>query len=180
MASEPYLGGVFLFAPNFAPRGYKVCDGSLLPISQFSALFALLGTIYGGNGTTTFALPDLRSRVPVGASSGSGPAGLTPVLQGEVLGTETISQVPAHTHGLVAATTIGDTAVPGGNFLATTGDGHGGSLPGFALASNSPATAALSGASIGSSGGGPVDVRNPALGMLYIIAIEGIFPSRNS
>ncbi len=179
MASEPFLGTIFLFAPTFAPRGYKVCDGSLLPISQFTALFSLLGTTYGGDGRTTFALPDLRSRVPIGASLGSGPAGLTPVIQGAIQGTENISQVPAHTHGLVAATTVGDTATPSGNLLATTGDGQGGSLPGFALASNAPPTAALNGVSISSSGGGPVDVRNPALGLLYIIAIEGIFPSRN-
>src|SRR5947209_8737122 len=99
MASEPYLGGVFIFAGNFAPSGYMLCAGQLLPISQNSALFAILGTTFGGDGVQTFALPDLRGRTAVGA--GQGP-GLPNVSLGQVGGSQNVSllltNMPSHTH----------------------------------------------------------------------------------
>src|SRR5690606_5156315 len=97
--SEPFLGEIRMVGFNFAPRGWAFCQGQLLSIAQNSALFSLLGTMYGGNGTTTFALPDLRGRSPVGM--GNGP-GLTPITQGELAGTENVTllstQMPMHTH----------------------------------------------------------------------------------
>src|SRR5260221_7436069 len=99
MAQDPILATIFMFAGNFAPRGYMFCQGQLLAISQNAALFSLLGTTYGGNGTTTFGLPDLRGRLPVGM--GAGP-GLPPVEQGEMAGSPTVTltqnSMPAHTH----------------------------------------------------------------------------------
>jgi microcystin-dependent protein len=138
--SEPYLGAAGLFAFGFAPRGYALADGRLLPIAENTALFSLLGTTYGGNGQTTFALPDLRGRTAL--SEGNGP-GLTPRTLGESLGVEAqsllIGQLPSHDHTLPGA-------------AATTGD-TGGNLP--------------------------VNAMQPSLTLNYIIALEGIFPSRN-
>ncbi|MDB6071450.1 MAG: Tail Collar domain protein, partial [Verrucomicrobiales bacterium] len=99
--SSPLLAEIKMFGGNFAPRGYAFCDGSILSIAQNTALFSLLGTTYGGNGQTTFALPDLRGRVPVHAGASTGP-GLSPVVLGESAGTESITllvnNMPAHTH----------------------------------------------------------------------------------
>ncbi len=179
MASEPLIGSIFLFAGNFAPRGYASCNGALLSISQNAALFSILGTTFGGNGTTTFGLPDLQGRSPIGAGSG---AGLSPVQLGEKAGSQTVTltsaNVPAHNHPLLAAAGTGTVATPTGNALAATGDGQGGSLPSFATTAPNQAMAA---ASIGANAGGgtPVGIRNPYLGVTYIIATEGIYPSRN-
>src|ERR1700689_3127872 len=102
MAETPLLGAIFIFAGNFAPTGYQLCQGQLLPISQYAALFSILGTTYGGNGTSTFQLPDLRGRVPVGQGSGSG---LTPIVLGETAGTQNVTiltnNLPAHNHPLM-------------------------------------------------------------------------------
>ena len=107
---------------NFAPRGYASCQGQLLSISQNTALFALLGTTFGGNGQTTFALPDLRGRVPMGEGQGPGLTGRT---LGEVGGTETVTlitnEIPAHLHTLNGVTEAGNTSVPTGAYLANTG-----------------------------------------------------------
>ena len=111
MASEPLIGSIFLFAGNFAPRGYASCNGALLSISQNAALFSILGTTFGGNGTTTFGLPDLQGRSPIGAGSG---AGLSPVQLGEKAGSQTVTltsaNVPAHNHPLLAAAGTGTVA----------------------------------------------------------------------
>ena len=97
--SEPFIGEIRMVGFNFAPSGWQLCNGQLLPIAQYAALFSLLGTTYGGNGQTTFALPDLRSRVPVHQGQGNG---LTPYQMGEITGTENVTlitnQMPAHTH----------------------------------------------------------------------------------
>src|SRR5579872_6318106 len=107
MASQPYLGAIFLFAGNFAPRGYLLCQGQILSISQNAALFSILGTTYGGNGTTTFALPDLRGRAPIG--EGNGP-GLNPVSLGQASGSNSVSilsnNMPIHNH-LIGVSTAG-------------------------------------------------------------------------
>ena len=111
--SEPFLGEIKMFGGNFAPRGYALCNGQLLAIQQNTALFALLGTTYGGNGQTTFALPDLRGRVPM--SSGQGP-GLTSRTLGEMSGSENVTllsnQMPAHNHSVITNSGNGDVSSP--------------------------------------------------------------------
>jgi microcystin-dependent protein len=192
--SEPLLGTIALFGFNFAPRGWAFCQGQLLAISQNSALFSLLGTTYGGNGTTTFALPDLRGRVPMG--QGSGP-GLSPRVMGEVAGTESLSLVtanlPAHVHGVDLSSAVvnanvrnvpGNTRNPTGAFLAAEASGvtatysnDGGATgtlaPGAITISNVPTNTTPAGSNI------PIGIVQPYLVVNYCIALEGIFPSRN-
>ncbi|HZD04287.1 MAG TPA: tail fiber protein, partial [Longimicrobiales bacterium] len=119
--SEPFVGEIRMFAGNFAPRGWAFCDGQLLAVSQNDALFSLLGTIYGGDGRTTFGLPDCRGRIPLHA--GSGP-GLTPRALGSKGGagkvTLTVNQLPSHTHPLQGSTDNGLDPNPGGNLLASS------------------------------------------------------------
>jgi microcystin-dependent protein len=190
---ETFLGTILAFGFNFAPRGWQLCNGQLLSIAQNSALFSLLGTTYGGNGQTTFALPDLRGRSLVGM--GQGP-GLTPIVQGEVSGLENttllITNVPMHAHPLVAGQAIVTTVV---NALA---DGPIGNDPdngnnSFAASGNTPSiysesgtptkiggiTTTISGTTGIAGGSQPFPIRNPYLGINYSIALEGIFPSRN-
>jgi microcystin-dependent protein len=181
--SEPFLGEIRMVGFNFAPRGWAFCQGQLLPIAQNSALFSLLGTMYGGNGTTTFALPDLRGRSPVGM--GNGP-GLTPITQGELSGTENVSilstQMPAHTHAValqVAGTASNPVNTPSttNNVLGASGGGPGNAtIWSDALTDPVPMLASQSEIAGGSQ---PVAIRNPFLGTNFIIALEGIFPSRN-
>lgn len=167
---EPLLGMIVMFAGNFAPRGWAFCDGQLLPIAQYTALFSILGTTYGGDGRTTFALPDLRGRVPMHA--GNGP-GLTPRVLGQRLGTEhvtlTAANVPPHTHPLNATGSAPNDDVPEGRTLAAA-----------EIYTSSAPNAALNPLSVGpSSGGGqPVETVPPVQVVNHIIALEGIFPSR--
>ncbi len=169
--SEPFLGQIMLVPYNFAPRGWAFCSGQLLPIAQNTALFSLLGTTYGGNGTTTFALPDLQGRVPVG--SGTGP-GLSPVLPGQLGGSETVSlsanQMPSHSHAAAATQASATSTRPSGQLPAA----------GQAIYGSPSDGSTLSPSFIQATGGGqPVDVRQPYLGLSYIIALVGIFPSRD-
>jgi microcystin-dependent protein len=177
MASQPYLGGIFMFAGNFAPRGFQLCAGQILPISQNTALFSILGTTYGGNGTTTFALPDLRGRAAIGA--GNGP-GLTPVVLGEAAGSQSasilISNMPAHNHIVNASNAPGAQSTPQNNFIAVPVDSTGTAGPGFNTSANvtmAPTSLAMTGNNV------PISIQNPYLGINYIIAVQGIFPSRN-
>jgi microcystin-dependent protein len=171
--SDPFLGQVIMFGGNFAPRGWAFCEGQLLSIAQNSALFSILGTTYGGDGRTTFALPDLRGRVPMG--SGNGP-GLTPRKLGTKTGSETntltVGQMPAHSHA-VAAQVNNDSAAttdPANHFLA----------PAESYATAGTAGANLGGVTCGNTGGNqPVNNIQPVLVINYIIALVGIFPSRN-
>jgi microcystin-dependent protein len=204
--SEPYLGEIRMFGGNFAPRGWAFCQGQLLPIAQNTALFSLLGTTYGGNGQTNFALPDLRSRSPVGM--GTGP-GLSTIDQGQLGGVEsetlTQAQLPMHTHmaqstpfnasltgqiSVPAATTGTTQAAPG--TTTVLGPVAAGGRAGTLYATGAPDTtlapfnATLTGQltpnnpTIGVAGGSqPIGLRNPYIGINFIIAIEGIFPSRN-
>ena len=178
MASQPILGTIHLFAGNFAPVGYAFCDGRLLPISQNTALFSLIGTFYGGNGTSTFALPDLRGRSPVGA--GQGP-NLTLFNPGDTGGAEnatlSIGNLPSHSHvfSVPASTNPGNTATPGGGAIparSTAKDG---------IYTNTGANATLGSPSATSAvgSGGSFSVRSPYLAINYIIALQGIFPARN-
>jgi len=180
--SDFYLGEIRMVGFNFAPQGWATCDGQLLAIQQNTALFALLGTQYGGNGQTTFALPDLRGRRAVHV--GQGP-GLSPVVVGEVSGAETVtltqSQMPTHTHTLQASTTKGTTQVPAaGSLIAHAIDGGGkGALPEiFIPAASSTGSVPLGG--MGNAGGSqPFGILDPFLGITHCIALQGIFPSRN-
>jgi microcystin-dependent protein len=178
MASTPILGCVFIFAGNFAPRGYMLCQGQLLSISQNAALFSLLGTTYGGNGTTTFALPDLRGRAPIG--TGSGP-GLPPVNEGQIAGTTTasilISNLPPHSHALNASTNAAGLTVPTNNLLGSVQDSNQGQSTAYVAA---PGNTIMAPSAIGNTGNGtPLNIQNPYLGINYIIATTGMFPSRN-
>lgn len=171
--SDPFLGEIRIFAGNFAPRGWALCDGQLLAISQYDALFSLFGTIYGGDGRTTFGLPDLRGRLPV--HMGQGP-GLSSRPIGQKGGAEQVSlvanQVPAHRHALNASTNVATQTSPENNFLAQ-------STAMDAYVEDPPATA-LDAASVGGSGQGSLQHNNtqPFLCVYFIVALAGVYPSR--
>lgn len=172
--SEPFLGQIMIFGGNFPPKNWAFCDGSLLPIQQNSALFSLLGTMYGGDGRVTFGLPDLRGRVPVGM--GPGP-GLSNYKQGEKGGQEShslqISELPSHAHPV---------AVAAANENNTLQNRPGGNVLGAANIYDLPASAdaALGGVSAGAAGSNtPHENRQPFLAVNYIIALAGIFPQRS-
>jgi len=173
--SDPFLAEIVLFASNFAPRGWSYCSGQLLPISQNSALFSLLGTTYGGDGRTTFALPDLRGRYARGSEGGSAGPGLTAVRLGEKGGQQThtlsVGQMPNHNHPL-----LNNAVEAGGN--QTDPAGHN-------LAEDNQYSDATAGAktlpnTTGNQGGGQAfNILDPYLGLNFIIAIQGTFPSRS-
>ena len=171
---EPFVGQIILVGFNFPPRGYATCDGQLLSIAQNTALFSLLGTQYGGNGQTTFALPDLRGRTPI--HKGQGP-GLSNRSIGETSGTEattlTMSNLPAHTHSLNAVSEVGTVGAPVGAFLAATGSFDPEYRPSGTAVQMSPQSVGIVG------GNQPVDNMQPYLVLTYAIALQGIFPSRN-
>lgn len=168
--SDPFIAEIKLFAGNFAPRGWAFCNGQILSIAQNTALFSLLGTTYGGNGQTTFALPDLRSRVPV--HPGQGP-GLSNVVLGQAAGSETVTllqtQMPQHGHLVAASNGSAGASRPANNFVSAGGS----------YANASDGTTMNPGMVQGAGGGQPHENRQPYLGLNFIIALEGIFPSRN-
>ena len=168
--SEPFLGQIIMFAGNFAPRGWAFCSGQILPIAQNTALFSILGTTYGGNGQTTFALPDLRGRVPVHAGQGPGLSSFTlGQVGGAETGTLTVNNLPTHNH------------LASSNQGPATGSRPGGAVPsaGGAYAAASDGST-LNPAFIQNSGGSqPFDLHQPYTCVNFIIALEGIFPSRN-
>ena len=172
--SEPFLGQIMAVGFNFAPRGWAMCSGQILSIAQNTALFSLLGTMYGGNGQTTFALPDLRGRVPI--HLGQGP-GLTSRSQGEVGGEENhtllSSEMPMHKHSLDVSTSPSTSDLPAANAVL-----------GRSVRSNNfigvAPNASLAPAAIGFAGSGqPHNNMPPYLVVNYVICLEGIFPSRN-
>lgn len=192
---DPMMASIMLFAGNFAPRGWAFCDGQLLPISQNSALFSLLGTTYGGDGRTTFALPDLRGRAPIGPRTGPG---LSTRKLGQRSGVETttinVLNLPNHNHvatftqtsGAVSIGAVADTANsddPTNRSLATPDVGGNN----FIYSDDDPSTNLKPGAvqvtgtvQVGLTGGQqPFNNMQPFLGVNYIIAMQGIFPSRN-
>jgi microcystin-dependent protein len=171
--SDPLIGQIILFAGNFAPRGWAFCDGQLLPIAQNQALFSILGTMYGGDGRTTFALPDLRGRSPIGV--GLGP-GLQDRRQGEKGGQEqvalTTAQLPSHTHALTASTKAATSRFPREDRTLGKGSSK------VYTKGGTPKT--LDPSSVASAGGSqPHDNMPPYLAIRYIIALQGIFPSRS-
>jgi len=180
-ASEPFLGQVQIFGFGFCPRGWSTTDGQLLPIAQNTALFSLLGTTFGGDGRTTFGLPDLRGRDAVHV--GSGP-GLPNVSWGQRGGTHsysiTTNILPSHNHGLGAAILQGVPVV--GDSVALTGNGLGLSFA-KTYSTTAPDTAlhttSIAGTTDNTGGGQTLTVTEPFLGIFHCIAKVGIFPSRN-
>ncbi len=174
--SEPFLGEIRMFGGNFAPQGWSFCDGSLVAISQYDALFSLMGTTYGGDGVQTFGLPDLRGRVPVHMGNRAG----TNYQLGQLGGSENVtlvtSQLPAHTHQARGAS-LGDSPSPSGKYWSTD---PGGNVGAYNNTSPVPSPAAMSGASLSPAGGSqPHENMQPFLAITYIIAMEGIYPSQN-
>jgi microcystin-dependent protein len=183
MSTEPFVGEIKILGFNFAPRGYQTCSGQILSISTNTALFSLLGVNYGGDGQTTFALPDLQGRMPIGQGQGSG---LPNYVLGENGGTTSVSilttNMPPHVHTLnaasaklMASSANADEASAAGNFPAVassaTYSGNG-ATPGIY-------TGGVSGNTDVTGSGLPIDIMNPYLVINYSIATEGIFPSRN-
>ena len=171
--TDPFLGEIRLFPYTFAPRGWALCHGQVLSISQNTALFALIGTIYGGDGRTTFALPDLRGRVPV--SSGQGP-GLSAYEVGQVGGEESVdlteAEIPAHSHRVAVNAASSASKNPNNRFLGRVPD-----TTAYAAAATGKT---LNPGAISQSGGGqPHENRPPHLALNYCIALEGIFPARD-
>jgi len=182
---EPIIGQILFFAGNFAPRGWAFCQGQILAIAPNTALFSILGTTYGGNGQTTFALPDLRGRVPMG--SGQGP-GLTPRTIGEMAGTETVTlitnQIPQHFHPVSepAVTSLGTTDVPSATVIlsASPKTGSGPNATALKTYSTAASDVTLKPFNSGVAGGSqPHENIQPYLVLNYTIAIEGLYPSRN-
>jgi len=186
--SDPFVAEIRIFPFNFAPKGWAFCDGQLLPISQNTALFSLLGTTYGGNGTVNFALPNLQGRVAISCGQGTG---LTSRTQGEVGGEESVAltaaTMPAHAHVLTAGGTVkgknaaGDSQSPAGTVPAAESSGL------TATYSNAPPDASMkaggvvfggqaTAASVGS--GAAHENRQPYLTLNFCIAVSGVFPSR--
>lgn len=175
--SEPFLGEIRMFGGNFAPRGWALCNGQLLSIAQNSALFSLLGTTYGGDGVTTFALPNLQGRFPM--HWGTGP-GLTPRTIGEQAGTENVTlistQMPTHTHLASANSGDGNSTSPQGNVWATAVDANSQQVSAFGTTANT----VMNPQAIGTSGGNqPHNNMQPYLCVTFLIALQGIYPSRS-
>jgi microcystin-dependent protein len=164
--AQPYVGEIRMFAGNFAPAGWLFCQGQLLPISENETLFQLIGTTYGGDGQSTFALPDLRGRVPLHFGNG--------LVLGETGGAEAVTltqaQMPAHAHGFLATAGNASKTAAAGNVAATTPS----YTPYIAMPANSP----LNAQSVSAAGGSqPHDNFQPYLCLDFIISLFGIFPS---
>jgi microcystin-dependent protein len=165
--SDPFLGEIRIVSFTFAPTGWALCNGQLIPITQNTALFSLLGTQYGGNGTTNFALPNLQDRVPVHV--GTLPQGQS---GGEASHALTTAEMPGHTHGVAVASGTGTDVSPIGSYWA--------GIKNVNPYSTAAPSTTLGPTAIGSSGQGqPHDNMPPALVLNYIMAMAGIFPSRN-
>lgn len=175
--SDPFVAEIRIFAGNFAPRGWAFCDGQLMPISQNTALFSLLGTTYGGDGRSTFALPNLQGSVPVGGGQGNG---LSYYELGEVGGSATVtllpSEMPAHTHVANGSTNVGSQAKPNGGIWAAPGAARG-----LAVYSATPGSSpTMNPAAFAPSGSGlPHNNMPPFLALNFIIALQGIYPPRS-
>ena len=178
--SEPFLGQITVFPYSFPPNGWADCAGQLLPIQQYTALFSLIGTQYGGNGTTNFALPNLQGTVPVG--QGTQPAASTYVM-GETGGAETVTittnTMPNHGHGLNATTVPGTVNSPNGQVLATAQKGSPISGAKGEIYNTAAPDTALTPGSIAFAGGTqPHNTIQPFLVLRYCIALQGVFPPR--
>lgn len=178
--SDFFIGQVMMTGFNFAPKFWAQCNGQLLPIAQNQALFSLLGTQFGGNGTTNFALPDLRGRSPVGYASSVDPAWQPPAVQiGQAAGAESVTllstNMPAHTHAVNASTTAGDNRIPSNRVYATN-TAAGQSL----YAASTGPVVPLNSQTVAAAGGNqPHSNIQPYTTINFCIALQGIFPSRN-
>lgn len=171
MSTDAYIGSIVLFAGDFAPKSWAFCNGALLAIQSNAALFSILGTTYGGNGTTTFQLPDLRGRVAEGTGSSA------PIL-GQVGGSPTVTllqtQLPIHTHA-VAASQSSDTTDPSASFYGNDGRGTPSNI--YATTTDN---SVMNSQTLGLVGGGlPVNITQPYTGLNYIICVAGLFPPRD-
>lgn len=165
--AQPYIGEIRIFAGNFAPAGWLFCEGQLVPISEYETLFNLIGTTYGGDGQDTFALPDLRGRVPIHQGNGYTLAQAGGVEQV----TLSVQQVPAHVHPLLLSGEVGSSPDPAGNVLAASGSAN--------VYRPAPAAAATAPQSLGAAGGSqPHDNMQPFLCVSHIISLYGIYPSQ--
>jgi microcystin-dependent protein len=169
--ASPYVGELRIFAGNFAPAGWLFCQGQSLPISENETLFQLIGTTYGGDGQSTFALPDLRGRIPI--HQGQGP-GLQSYILAQTGGTEqvtlTTQQMPTHAHPVLATTAVGSAASPQASLLAASGSSN--------VYRTGPSAVALSNQTVGPTGGSqPHTNFQPYLCVDFIISLFGIFPS---
>jgi microcystin-dependent protein len=173
---EQFVGQIIAVGFNFAPVNWVLCNGQLLSISEYQVLYALIGTTFGGNGQTTFAVPDLRGRSPLGQGNG---AGLPPAVVGQIAGTEsvtlTLPQIATHTHPLMASSATGATATPSSTtVLANQSDAA------VDIYGNAGGGLTLAPAAIGSSGGNlPHENRQPFNTVNYIISTVGVFPSQS-
>jgi microcystin-dependent protein len=175
--SDPFVAEIRIFAGNFAPRGWALCNGQLLPISQNTALFSLLGTTYGGDGRTTFALPNLQGSAPMHAGQGSG---LSNRLLGETGGTSNVtlmpSQMPAHAHTVNGSSNAGTDVVPTNNDWGVASVTRGQRL----YSQNAGTSPLMSPQAFSTNGGGqPHNNLPPYLVLTFIIALQGIFPARS-
>ena len=174
---DPFVGEIRLLPYNFAPQGWADCNGAVLSISENETLFQLIGTTYGGDGVSTFGLPDMRGRVPIHAGT---PPGMSTYMIGQLSGTETVTLIPgnlpSHTHTLSATTALADTGTPGGSVVL-------GALSGNTMYTNSIDginSGALGSATIGTAGNTqPHENRMPTLTMRYCICTSGVFPPQN-
>lgn len=176
--ADPFLGEIKIFPGNFAPRGYALCNGQIMSIAQNTALFALLGTNFGGDGRSTFGLPNLQASFPMNA--GNGP-GLTPRVIGESGGEAAVSllttEIPVHTHGAPCNTGGGNTDDPTGAEWAMA---HLGKAPIMAYTANQSSNVAMNSAALGPAGGSqPHNNLPPYVVVNFIIALQGVFPARN-
>jgi microcystin-dependent protein len=170
--SQPFVGEIRMFGGNFAPAGWAFCDGALIAISENDTLFNLIGTTYGGDGQSTFALPDLRGRLPIHMGSG---AGLTTRVIGEMGGVESVTlttqQIPIHTHAPLADSNSGNQTSPQNGIWATASASR---------YSSSAPNLAMNNTLVGSAGGSqPHDNRMPYLTISFIISLFGVFPTQN-
>jgi microcystin-dependent protein len=180
--ADPFVAEIRPFAFNFAPVGWAICNGQILSIAQNTALFSLIGTFYGGNGTSNFALPNLQGIVPMG--QGSGP-GLTPRVVGETGGEEqvtlTSAQMPNHNHAMAAIADSATARSPAAGLAPA--EGHGGGRGGAfnlnAFTSNGPNTQLAPGSVSADGGGGPHNNTQPSLVINWCIALQGIYPPRS-
>ena len=173
--SDPFVAEIRIFAGNFAPRGWATCDGQILPLSQNTALFSLLGTTYGGNGQSTFALPNLQGSAPLQQGQGNG---LSLYDLGEITGTPSVTllqtEIPSHNHQAQANASGGNQSSPTGNSWSTLGVTR--SPPPLYAASQN--TQMNPGALSITGGGQPHNNMSPYLALTFIIALQGIFPAR--
>jgi microcystin-dependent protein len=180
--SQPYVGQVIMFGGNFAPAGWMTCSGQLLPISEYETLFNLIGTTYGGDGQSTFGLPDLQGRVPIHNGQGSG---LSNYVIGQKAGTETVTltiqQIPSHNHLIGVPSAPANQSVPAGNTILANENSNapGGGNAFTYAAAGGPQTAMFANSIANAGSNQPHNNIQPVMAVTYCISLFGIFPSQN-